>query len=496
MAVNPKKLRPYDQPPRVRRPLIPSRPDSAATAFTVLAALWLAAATGLGALWLLTLSFPDQLHYEMEFAVPIIGTLGIEYSADTVFSAFTGALVFGWLSNAAFAAILFITPRLTGVRLRSEAAAWGGVAFWNLGVASGIAGIYIPQIAAHSPLAEFPLPSDGLMLLGMLSVNAAFWRTLLAAGRQLPYVSIWFFGVALLASMGAYALGAAAQAGATFINLDETAVALIYAFVARALATYWILGVTLGTLLYLVPRVTLNALASGGLAAAAWLLWAVLAGLSAVGTLVDPSVPFVITTLGNVGTILLVAPIFMVVADLAMSLHGRWAMALSAGTLAYCLVAMAFLIGSSVLEAIGALRSVQGLVHGTEWVVGTSLFGSLGAATFAFLALSDHGAPRMLRRDWGGSLLDDATLWATFAGAAMASLALVGAGIVHGSLILDGAQPDEVSGTLLWFRLVAAGGLGLASLGAVCLLATLFLMYTTARRADYTAVDVAPAAAE
>jgi hypothetical protein len=102
----------------------------------------------------------------------------------------------------------------------------------------------------------------------------------------------------------------------------------------------------------------------------------------------------------------------------------------------------------------------------------------------------------MLRRDWGGSLLDDATLWATFAGAAMASLALVGAGIVHGSLILDGAQPDEVSGTLLWFRLVAAGGLGLASLGAVCLLATLFLMYTTARRADYTAVDVAPAAAE
>jgi cbb3-type cytochrome oxidase subunit 1 len=334
------------------------------------------------------------------------------------------------------------------------------------------------------------------MLLGMLSVNYAFWRTLLAAGRQLPYVSVWFFGVALLASMGAYALGAAAQAGATFINLDETTVALIYAFVARVLATYWILGVVLGTLLYLVPRVTLNALASGGLAATAWLLWAAFSGLSAIGALVDPSVPFVVTTLGNAGTILLVAPVFLVVAALAMSMHGRWAMALTPGTLALCLVAMTFLVASSLLEAIGVLRSVQELVRGTEWQAGASLFGTLGAATFAFLALADHAAPRMFRRDWKGSLLDDGQLWATFAGAAMAGLALLGAGIVHGSLMLDGEAPEAIGGTLLWFRLVAAGGLGLASLGGVCLVLSLFLMYTTARRADYSAIDVAPAAAE
>jgi cbb3-type cytochrome oxidase subunit 1 len=496
MAVNPKKLRPYDQPPRVRRPLIPSRPDSAATAFLVLAALWLMAATGLGALWLLTLAFPEQLHFEMEFALPIIGTLGIEYSADTVASGFSNALVFGWLSNAAFAAVLFITPRLTGARLVGETAAWGGMAAWNLGVASGLAGLYIPQLAGHGPLAEFPLPSDGLMLLGMLSVNYAFWRTVLAAGRQLPYVSVWFFGVALLASMGAYALGAAAQAGATFINLDETTVALIYAFVARILATYWILGVALGTLLYLVPRVTLNALASGGLAAAAWLLWAGFAGLSSIGALVDPSVPYVVTALGNAGTILLVAPVFLVVAVLAMSMHGRWAMALIPGTLALCLVSMTFLLASSLLEAIGVLRSVQDLVRGTEWPAGASLFGTLGAATFAFYAFAEHAAPRMFRRDWAGTLLTDAQLWATFAGTAMAGLALMGAGIVHGSLMLDGEAPAAIGGTMMWFRLVAAGGLGLASLGGVCLLLNLFLMYTTARRADYSAVDVAPAAAE
>jgi len=37
MAVNPKKLRPYDQPPKVRRPILPNEPDNAATAFLVAA---------------------------------------------------------------------------------------------------------------------------------------------------------------------------------------------------------------------------------------------------------------------------------------------------------------------------------------------------------------------------------------------------------------------------------------------------------------------------
>ncbi|HET6745229.1 MAG TPA: hypothetical protein VFH90_05185, partial [Candidatus Limnocylindria bacterium] len=97
MAVNPKKLRPYDQPPRVRRSLVPNRPDSAATAFLVLSLLWLVGAAGLGALWVLMLSFPDQLRFSMELELPILGTFPIEASAQTVRAAFTHSLVLGWL---------------------------------------------------------------------------------------------------------------------------------------------------------------------------------------------------------------------------------------------------------------------------------------------------------------------------------------------------------------------------------------------------------------
>jgi cbb3-type cytochrome oxidase subunit 1 len=251
--------------------------------------------------------------------------------------------------------------------------------------------------------------------------------------------------------------------------------------------------VALGSLFYVVPRATFNALASGGMALLSWLLWAGLSGLSALGALVDPSVPYVVTSLGNAGTILLLAPILLAVATLAMTMSGRWSLTLGAGTLAFALLSMTFLLCTSVLEAIGALATVQTLVRGTEWATGPIILATLGAATFAHFAFADHAAPRLLRRDWGDTILTDVQLWATFVGSAVAGLSLVGAGIVHGSLMAEGAPADQINGTLTWFRYAASGGLGLAALGGLAALISLFMMYTTARRAEYSLVDAVPA---
>jgi cytochrome c oxidase cbb3-type subunit I len=494
MAVNPKKLRPYDEPPRRRRRLIPQGPDSGATGFLVVAALWLLVAAGLGAVWIAGALVPAQLTFQFEIPLPIFGAFPIDISPQTDGVAFSNALVYGWLSNAALGAILFITPRLSGVRLVGERTAFLAVVAWNLAVAGGMSSVYMPRVAQVGRLAEFAIPFDGLMLLALLMVNVVFWRTVLAA-RRLPYVSIWFFGVALLVVMGSYALAAAATAGAQLINLDATFVALVAGFVARTIETYWVLGVALGTLYYVVPRTTGNPLASTAMAMLAWLMWAGLSAVSALGALVDTSVPFWVTMLGNVGTMLLVAPVFLTVATLALTIQGRWTLTLSAGTVAFAVISMAFLLASSLLEAIGSLRTVQGLVRGTEWPLGVWIFGTLGTATFASFALFDHAAPRLLRRDWGDSVLTDAQLWAGFAGATVTGLALMGAGVAHGSLLHQAASPDEITNTVRWFLLAAGGGLGLVALASASLLGTLFLMYTTARKASYAVADALAAAA-
>ncbi len=57
----------------------------------------------------------------------------------------------------------------------------------------------------------------------------------------------------------------------------------------------------------------------------------------------------------------------------------------------------------------------------------------------------------MLRRGWSSGFLADTQLWATFVGAALGGLAMVGGGIIHGSLLAQGAAADKIDSTLLLF---------------------------------------------
>ena len=490
MAVNPKKLRPYDQPPKVRAPIIPNAPDSAATIFLVAALVWFLMATGIGLLWSAMQLFPEQLTFSL--TVPTLsGTLAFELSPATVSSGFWNSLVYGWLGNAGLGAIFFITPRLLGQRLVDEQVASMSAGLWNVGLLAGLAVVYVPQLAAAGSLAEFPLPVDGVLVLALLLANDSFWRTMLASRERemVPYVSLWYFGVALLALAGLYGLATLAP----LLNLPETGALLANAFYVRALETLCVSGIALGTLYYVVPRATGNPLYSWGLATLGWLLWLGLSTLAPLASLVDVSVPFAVTQLGNVATLLLVVPAFLVVANLLQTMTGRWTLALSPGTIPFALVALTFLVAATMLEAIGALGSVRTLVGGTQWGIGVRLFAFLGTATLAFLALADHAFPRLLRRDWGVNFVTEATLPAAFAGAGLAGLALISGGIAHGSLLRDGATLDQISGLLFWFRLLLGAGLGLVALGALLATLNVFLMYTGARRADYAVIGEAAA---
>jgi len=492
MAVNPKKLRPYDQPPKVRRPILPNEPDNAATAFLVAAIVWFVVATGIGVLWTAYQLFPDVLTIRLNMPT-FSGVLTFELSPATTSSGFWNSLAYGWLGNAGLGAVFFITPRLVGRRLIGETMASAAAALWNIGLLAGLTAIYVPQLTGSGRLTEFPIPVDGVLLLALLLANVAFWRTALAPTDRIPYVSIWYFGVALLALLGLFGLATLASLE-PFVKLSDVAAALVNGFYGRALETLCLSGLAIGTLYYVVPRAANNPVYSWGLAMLGWLLWLGLGTLAPLSTLVDTSVPFAITQIGNVATFLLVLPAFLVAANLLLSLSGRWTLVLSPGTIPFALVALTFLVATSLLEAIGSLGSVRALVGRTEWGVGVQLLALLGTATAAFLALADHAFPRLLRRDWGGTLLAEATLWAAFAGAGLAGLALISGGVAHGSLLAQGAPADEISGLVFWFRLVLGAGIGLSALAAAVVALNVFLMYTSARPADYAVMGDAVAA--
>jgi cytochrome c oxidase cbb3-type subunit I len=489
-----KKQRPYDQPPRRRRSLIPRGTDSAAIGFMAFAALWLLAATGIGLLRVGLQIVPFGVDFDLGFF-----GLALAFDLATVEAGFLNALVFGWLTNAGLAAIFFITPRLLGRPLALPAIAFLAVIAWNLGVVGpGVASVYL-NIAPTGTLAEF-IPLIDLAALGVLTlVNLVFWVTVLRPSPSIGYVSLWYFGVALLALPGVYLLGAIPGALASWplqMGLGEPWEMLINGAYVRALEAYWLLGAAVGTLYYVVPRATGNPLFSWGLALLGFALWAPLAGASAAAPLLAPEVPYVVTTIGIAATIMLVAHAFIVVGNLAMTMSGRWSLALGHGTMAFALVALTFLLATPVLEAIGALREIQVAFGLTDWALGVFLFAALGTSTFAFFALADHAMPRMLRRAWSGGLVARVQLWATFGGVTIAGLAFMAGGLAHGSLLAEGMAPEEIPAAVMVYVAAAGMGLALAALGALAMLVNLFLMYTSGRPVVYPALGEAqPAAA-
>ena len=258
MTVNPKKLRPYDQPPKRRRKLIPDGPDSAATGFFIAAALWLAVATALGALAIglrlvtFELSFPLLFGYSFE-----LDQRRVEY-------AFVNATVYGWLTNAGFAAVAFMTPRLLGRRMAMEAGLVGAFAIWNMSLAGGITALYVFDLGPNAPLSALLWLFDGGLAFGALLVTIAFLVTA-AASLRTSYVGLWFAAVALLSIAGLTGLNALIGLVELFVDLPELLVALTSVFVERAISVMWLLGIAYATLHYVVPRAAGQPLASAGL---------------------------------------------------------------------------------------------------------------------------------------------------------------------------------------------------------------------------------------
>jgi cytochrome c oxidase cbb3-type subunit 1 len=488
-TVNPKKLRPYDQPPRRRRPLIPEAPNSAATAFLVLAAIWFAAATATGALAV------GMRALLMSFSVPLgIFDLSFELDPRRAEYAFITATVYGWLTNAGIAAALFMLPRLTGQPLGRDKTANIGLVIYNLSLAAGHTGLYfgeLPGVAGTSSLHPF---AEIGMVAGLLLVLAAVVGQLTDQRGVERYISTWYVVIALPALIALIAV----SAGVDFVNPPETALALVSLYLEQAIDAFWLFPVAVATVYYVVPRATGNPLYSSGLALYGFIAWLILAPLVGLGALDDRSVPYWVTTLGSTATMLMIVPVFLVVANVVLTMSGRWTLLFSIGTVPFALVSLAFLLATAVLGAIGALRNVEGLVARTDWLGGLFVYAALGAYTFAMFAFAEHALPRLLRREWGGGFISATQLWAGLAGATIGGLGLMASGLAQGSLILEGNAPDAVNAALLPYRAIAVGGLGLAALAALALLLNLFLMYTSARPAEYAVVPAggsAPAAA-
>ena len=484
MTGNLKRLRPYEKPPKSSPPVLPAGGDAAAKGYFGFGAFWFLTATGIA-----TLAAMQLVLSEFEIILELPFGLTVEVTRETVLAGFRHAFVWGWLTNAALGAIFFITPRMTGRPVVYPRIGVLGMAIWNVGFAAGLTLLYIPSLADTGALTGFPLPVNVVLLVGLVLINVSFWSSL--RGSAMPFVGLAWFGVAMFTLIG---LSAEATI-VGIVDLNPTADALAQAMWLRGLALLWMLGVPIGALHYLIPRLTGHALASGQLAWFALGSWVVIGAVSIFGAAVHPSVPYALVSIGNAATLMLLLPVTAVIANLAMTLRGRWSLALSPGPLALAVASLVFLGGSALLAGVGSLREIQTAVARTDWPYGVATFALGGAATIGLLAVGEHAWPRMLQRSHGGGWLAYVVTWTAVGGAALAGLALSMAGLIEVGLVADGLNAEEIAATLMPVHLVAWAGMGLLGLAAAGHATGAYLLAAHGRPVHATNPDPAPGAA-
>jgi cbb3-type cytochrome c oxidase subunit I len=394
-------------------------------------------------------------------------------------------MIFGWLSQAYAAAILYIVPRLCRAPLYSERLAHLNWWLWQLMIAGAL--VTLPLgITQGREYAEMAWPLDLLLVVNFVLLAVNIWGTVQRRTERKLYVSLWNFMAATVIFIPIYAVGNKIwDPSGAYVGMTDNIVNYFY---VHNLFNAWFTTAGIGLALYLLPKLTGNPLYSHRLAL--WGLWSVWTGQH--HQLYSPA-PDWLEYLTVVFSILATVPTIAFMTNFVLTMRGKWRLAAQD-------VALRFLVTGAICWALTCVQGVAQsfrtfslYVHFTNWVVGHSHLAFVVDYSFWAFALFYLMLPVLVRRPAMHSrALMEWHYWLTTVGMTLFMVSLWIAGVIQGVQWMSFSVPflDTVQAMRPFFAARLLGGL-LAGAGMLCFAYNVWL---TARRPSAVPV-AAPALA-
>jgi len=407
------------------------------------ALLWLMLATVLGLIASIELYVPDFLA-----DIPFL-------SYGRIWPAYTNTMSFGWASLAGLGVTIWLLARLGRVRVKFPGVLVTGAVFWQVGLTYGILGILGGKTTGLEGL-EIPTGSAVLMLIGYLLV--ALWALLLFSFRTQtrPFISVWYLVAALLWFPWSFAMAHAAH---VLPNVPGVVQSLVAAWASQNFLNVWLTGIGLATAYYLIPKVVDRPVHSYNLAAIGFWAFIIFAGLTGAVRLSGGPIPAWIVSLSIAATILLLVQIVTVTTNFVLTMKGQFHMVYHSPTIRFTFFgAIAFTV-ASVIGLLGSLRSVDKIVHFTQFQNG-----QMQLVIYSFFSMVIFGAiyyilPRMVGCEWLSSSMISLHFWGAAYGGGLLAVTLLISGLMTGTDLADPAvsfkQAMETSTLLMPGRIAA-----------------------------------------
>jgi cbb3-type cytochrome c oxidase subunit I len=336
--------------------------------------------------------------------------------------------IFGWLSMAYGASMLFLVPRLVSAPLYSPRIGRLTVWLWNLLMLLAVVTFPLGMTQGRE-YAEMIWPLDLLFLVIMILLGVNVWGTVFQStgirrnGRPL-YITVWHSMLAVLLAPMVFAVGNKVwDLTGAYGGMNDN---IINFFYVHNIFNVWFTTGGLGLALYLIPRLTDRPLYSHRLA-----FW----GLLSVWTgqhhqLWSPAPDWLeILTVGF--SVLAIIPNAAFFWNFWMTTRGAWSRVVRDLPLRFLVTFVAFYMLTCAQGVLHSFRTFSAYIHFTNWIVGHSHLAFVAGYSFLMFAMIYYLFPRLSGRNWFSERLIRWHYWTSLAGVSVFMVSLWAAGVVQ-----------------------------------------------------------------
>jgi cytochrome c oxidase cbb3-type subunit I/II len=355
----------------------------------------------------------------------------------------TNAVIFAFVGNMIFAGMYYSTQRLLKARLASDVLS--KVHFWGWQLIIVAAAVTLPLgFSSGKEYAELEWPIDIAIALIWVVFAINFFWTLAKRNEKHLYVALWFYiativTVAVLHIVNSIAIPVFALKSYSVYGGAQDA--LVQWWYGHNAVAFFLTTPVLGIMYYYLPKAAGRPVYSYRLSIIHF--WALIFLYIWAGPhhLLNTALPDWAQTLGMVFSLMLWAPSWGGMLNGLLTLRGAWDKLRTDPVLKFFAAGVTF-YGMATFEGpLLSIKSVSGLAHYTDWIIGHVHSGALGWNGFMAAGMFYWMIPKLYGRKLYSTRLADLHFWIGTFGILLYMVSMWVAGVTQG-LMWRALNPD------------------------------------------------------
>lgn len=359
----------------------------------------------------------------------------------------TNAVIFAFGGNVLFTGIYYSTQRLLKTRMWSDALS--KLHFWGWQLIIVLAAVTLPLgLTQSKEYAELIWPIDVLITIVWVIFGANLFGTIAIRQVKHLYVAIWFY-ISFVITIAVLHIVNSLAIPATLLRSYP-----IYSGLTDGLVQWWyghnavgffLTTPFLGLMYYFLPKAAERPVYSYRLSIIHFWGLVFLYIWAGPHHLLYSALPDWAQTVGMIFSIMLLAPSWGGMLNGLLTLKGAWERLRTDPVLKFMVVAISF-YGMSTFEGpMMSIRSVNGLAHFTNWVIGHVHSGALGWVGMISFGVIYWLIPRLYQKELWNAKWATYHFWLATIGIVLYTLSMWMAGLMEG---LQWRAIDQQTGLL------------------------------------------------